>query len=251
MQEKPRKKEKGKKLWFRVVRHLLPSIARGYFRLVELTSKILVLNGEYEEEVCKKGPFAVAGFHGKALFLLQYLRRYGGVTMVSKSWDGELIDATVRKWGYVTCRGSSSRGGKEALRDMIRLAKENNCPTGLAVDAPRGPAGIVKMGIVILGRETGQPVLPVTTWTTRHLQFGSWDRMIVPLPFSTIVVAFGRPTIVPQGLEPEDYERLRQEIEHHLTVAATDAEKKVMELKGKRPEVGLSPIPTETQTLHN
>jgi lysophospholipid acyltransferase (LPLAT)-like uncharacterized protein len=211
---------------------LVPRLVTGYFRIVDFTSKKIFLNQEYEEQICKKMAFNCACFHGTMLFPIYYCRQYPGVIMVSRSWDGELIDRSIRRMGFDTTRGSSSRGGKEALEEMIELAKERDYCTGLAVDAPRGPSRKAKMGIVMVGKGTGQPVLPLMSWATRQIQFGSWDNMILPLPFSTIVMAFGKPTIVPDGLTNDDYERLRQEIENNMLEASELAESKVREIKG-------------------
>ena len=135
--------------------------------------------------------------------------------------------------GYDSTRGSSSRGGKEALAELIDMVKERNYCSGLAVDAPRGPSRKVKIGTVIVARETGQPVVPFVSWATRQIQFRSWDSMILPLPFSTIVMAWGKPTVVPQGLGNDDYERLRQEIEDRMIEASDQAEAKVREIQKK------------------
>ncbi len=201
------------------------------FRLVDLTSRTIVLNQEHEEEICKKRPFTCACFHGTMLFPVYYCRRYPGVVMISRSWDGEIIDRSLRRMGYDSTRGSSSRGGKEALTELIDMVKEKNYCSGLAVDAPRGPSRKVKIGTVIIAKETGQPVVPFVSWGTRQIQFRSWDSMILPLPFSTIVMAWGKPTFVPRGLGNDDYENLRQEIEDKMIEASEQAEAKVREIK--------------------
>lgn len=240
------KKEKGARLWYRIVTRCLPWITKYYFKLVAATSRVILLNREYEEEVIRKGSFAVAGFHGTLLYPAYYFRKYGGVIMVSRSWDGDLVDGCLRGWGYDTTRGSSSRDGKEALSGMVNMVRERNCCSGLAVDAPRGPARQVKMGIVVLARETGQPVLPAVSWTSRHIQFGSWDQMILPLPFSTIVVGFGRPVEVPTGLSRESYERLRLEIENCLLTVLEEAESKVRQIKRIDHEIAVKPVPSSS-----
>jgi lysophospholipid acyltransferase (LPLAT)-like uncharacterized protein len=242
------KKEKGERLWFRIVLRLLPWATRIYFKLVSLTTRKIFLNREYEEQATEHGAFAVAGFHGTALYPAYYFRRYGGVAMVSRSWDGDMVNGCVQGWGYETARGSSSLNGKEALLEMIEIVKLKNCCSGLAVDAPRGPAYKVKMGIVSLAKETGKPVLPVVSWTTRHIQFRSWDRMILPLPFSTIVIGFGKPTIVPKELERDSYEGFRVEIEDNLIAALAQAQSKVRELKRTPHEIAVKPIPTQTSS---
>lgn len=226
-----KKKEKGSRIWFRLILFIVPRLVTAYFKLVDRTSRKIFLNREYEEQVCWKRPFTCACFHGTMLFPVYYCRRYPGVVMVSRSWDGELIDRCLRRWGYDTTRGSSSRGGKDALHEMIEILKERKYCSGLAVDAPRGPARQVKMGIVIIGRETGDPVVPLVSWATRQIKFNSWDTMILPLPFSTIVMAFGKPTEIPQGLEAHDYEALRQEIEDEMNRVSKQAEDKVKDLR--------------------
>ena len=107
---------------------------------------------------------------------------------------------------------------------MIELVNQEGFNSGLAVDAPRGPARKVKMGVVVLARDTDKPVVPIVSWATRKIQFSSWDRMIVPLPFSTIVCAFGKPFAIPRGLSTEDYEGLRQDIEEEMRRISEQAE---------------------------
>jgi lysophospholipid acyltransferase (LPLAT)-like uncharacterized protein len=228
--------EKGHRLWFRLVLFVLPYLVSAYFRLVDLTSKKVLLNQEHEEAVCKKRPFTCACFHGTMLFPVYYCRRYPGVIMVSRSWDGDLIDRCLRRWGFSTTRGSSSRGGKDALAEMIDIVRNTRCNAGLAVDAPRGPSRKVKMGIVILARETGTPVVPLVSWGTRQIQFNSWDRMILPLPFSTIVIAFGKPVEIGRGLDNDEYESFRRQIEdemHDISQQAEDAVESLLEAKGR------------------
>lgn len=234
MTTEKRKVEKGNRLWFKMVLFLVPRLVTGYFRLVDLTSKKIFLNREYEDQICKKRPFACACFHGTMLFPVYYCRRYPGVVMVSRSWDGEVIDRSIRRMGYDTTRGSSSRGGKEALWEMIDIINERKYCSGLAVDAPRGPSRQVKIGIVVVAKETGQPVVPMVSWATRQIKFKSWDSMILPMPFSTIVIAFGKPTDVPAGLGNEEYENLRLEIEQEMLRVQEQTENRVRQiLKGE------------------
>lgn len=240
------KVEKGDRLWFRAALRALPLLTRTYFKLVDLTSKKVFINREYEDETRRSGSCCVAGFHGSLLFPAYYCRRVGGVIMVSRSWDGDLMDVCLKGWGYLTARGSSSKGGKEALQEMIEMALEKGCATGMAVDAPRGPARRVKIGAVVLARETGQTILPVTGWATRFVQFKSWDRMILPLPFSTIVIVFGKPIPVAKGLSRGEYEALRDEAERTLLDIQDIAEATVAELRGTPYPAAHAPVAAET-----
>lgn len=236
------RKEKGDRIWFRVMLFVLPKLATVYFKLLELTCRKVIINRECEDEVCTRRPFVMAGFHGSLLYHAYYGRKFGGAIMVSRSFDGDLMDKCLRSWGYWTVRGSSSRGGKEALSEIIELARERRCATGMAVDAPRGPAGKAKVGVVILAREAEQPVVPVGCWTTRHVQFSSWDKMILPLPFGTIVMAYGKPIEVPKRLAHHDYDALRLEVEQSIAAAQALAEAKVRELKNEAAGVPVGEI---------
>jgi lysophospholipid acyltransferase (LPLAT)-like uncharacterized protein len=229
-----KKKEKGDLLWFKLVLFLVPRLVELYFRIVDATSKKIWLNRDVEERICKKQPFTCACFHGTMLFPVYYCRNYPGIVMVSRSWDGEIIDRSIRRMGYDTARGSSSKGGKEALWEMIDVLKEKNYCSGLAVDAPRGPSRKVKIGTIIIARETGQPVVPFVSWATRQIQFKSWDKMILPLPFSTIVMAFGEETFVPSDLPSEQYEEKRQAVEDRMLAAQNQAEETVQKLRSKK-----------------
>ena len=197
-----KKKDKKKSLCVPLALFLLPLFVRAYFGFVDLTSRKIWLNREYEYEVCRKRSFACASFHGVMLFPLYYCRRYHGLVMVSRSRDGEFISRSLQRINYKTIRRSVSAGGKEALEEMIDTIKQKDCSSGQAVDGPQGPAGVVKMGIVVMARETGPPIVPFVSWASRQVQFKSWDRMILPLPFSTIVMAFGRPTDGPTRAGP-------------------------------------------------
>ena len=228
------KKDKDQRIWFRLALAVLPGLVSTYFRLVDLTSKKIFLNRDYEEQVWKKRSFSAVTFHGLMLFPLYYARHYHALIMVSRSADGDLIDRCLHKWGYDTTRGSSSRGGKEALGDMIDIMGEKDWNSAMAVDAPRGPARKAKIGAVILARETGRPLTPLVSWATRQIQFGSWDSMILPLPFSTIVMAFGKPIDVPKGLGRADYETIRMDVEEELKRVTDQAERKVKTLLARK-----------------
>ncbi len=110
--------------------------------------------------------------------------------MISRSLDGEVITGVANRTGWYTIRGSSSRGGRKALGDMIMKLKE----TGLAahiVDGPTGPAGVVKAGVVRLANAAGAAIVPFYTSADRAWYFGSWDRFMLPKPFARVTIRFG------------------------------------------------------------
>ncbi len=124
-------------------------------------------------------------------------RRRSLTVMISSHRDGELITRIVERLGFRTARGSSSRGGSQALREMLRSAKETR---GLVVtpDGPRGPAYSIAPGVLFVAGATGRPLIATGFAASRAWRAGSWDRMILPKPFSKVVIAYAEDLEVPR-----------------------------------------------------
>jgi lysophospholipid acyltransferase (LPLAT)-like uncharacterized protein len=127
---------------------------------------------------------------------IQAHRHEGIVTMASRSKDGEIIAGWLERNGYRVVRGSSSRGGSEALREMVRQVRAGRA-AALTVDGPQGPPRQVQPGIVQLARLTGGWILPITSSSARPRFLASWDRYLLPRPFSRNVVVYGEPFPIP------------------------------------------------------
>jgi lysophospholipid acyltransferase (LPLAT)-like uncharacterized protein len=157
------------------------------------TLRVQILHRErYDEAASKGGPILFALWHGRMFLSIQAHRHEGIVTMASRSKDGEIIAGWLERNGYFVVRGSSTRGGSEALREMVRRIRggEN---AALTVDGPTGPPRQVQPGIVQLARLTGGWILPVTSSSSRPRFLSSWDRYLLPMPFSRNVVLYGEP----------------------------------------------------------
>lgn len=142
--------------------------------------------------------------------------------MISASRDGELISTIARSMGYTPVRGSSSKGGQEALKGMVRFMKEGK-RCAITPDGPRGPRREVKKGVVDLARLTGCPVVPFAFEAQHCWRLRSWDRFIIPKPFSRAVFIYGEPIQVPRkgGDDEEFLERIQGELDR-VTKAAED-----------------------------
>lgn len=127
------------------------------------------------------------------------------ITMASRSTDGEVIARFLSFWGFRVARGSSSRGGREAYREMRDALLGTIGWAALTPDGPRGPARRSKPGLLRLARELGAPVMPVGTSSSRPKFLRSWDRYLVPLPFSRCVVLFGPPVEPAEGENDEAF----------------------------------------------
>jgi lysophospholipid acyltransferase (LPLAT)-like uncharacterized protein len=130
--------------------------------------------------------------------------------LISASFDGELIARTIEWMGYETVRGSSSRGGAAGLRALTR-AVNDGATAVIPGDGPRGPRYVLKPGITTLARLSNMPVYcfyfhPEHAWVMR-----SWDALLVPRPFSRVVLVWGRPVPPPESAAAEEQARLATE----------------------------------------
>ena len=135
--------------------------------------------------------------------------------LASASRDGSLAAAAMDNLGVQCIRGSSSRGGAQALRDMLRAAKKGH-DLGITPDGPRGPKYKVQAGVIAAARLTGLPIIPMTYQASRKKELASWDAMIVPYPFGTLQYVYGQPIRVPRDADEEQTEILRAQLEQEL-----------------------------------
>ncbi len=132
--------------------------------------------------------------------------------MISRSKDGELIAAVANRTGWVTVRGSSSRGGAEGLINMINHLTEHRL-AGHIIDGPRGPFGIVKPGIIRMAHATDSVIVPFYTIADRAWYFRSWDKFFLPKPFSKVILRFGEKVKFHQTDTSEQFEENRKTLE--------------------------------------
>jgi lysophospholipid acyltransferase (LPLAT)-like uncharacterized protein len=157
----------------------------------------------------------MAFWHGRILPATFYFRRRGIVVITSENFDGEWIARIIERFGYGTARGSTSRGGKRAMLQLVRDMKAGRS-AAFTLDGPRGPAGVAQAGAVWLAGATGNPVLPFHVEASSHWSLRSWDRTQIPKPFSTVALAIGEPMEVPTDATAETLESARLELEARL-----------------------------------
>ena len=143
-----------------------------------------------------------AFWHGRILPGTIYFQRRGIVVITSENFDGEWIARIIRRFGYGTARGSSSRGARRALRQLVRDVRDR--PVAFTLDGPRGPARVAQPGAVWLSRATGNPVIPFHLEADRHWSLRSWDRTQIPRPFATVALVFAEPFVVPRDATASD-----------------------------------------------
>ena len=129
----------------------------------------------------------------------------------------------VRRLGYVTARGSTTRGGVKAFLQMVK-GPENRA-WGMTPDGPRGPRGKVHEGVIQLAAESGRPILPLTYAVSWCKELSSWDRFMIPYPFSRIVQYVGDPLVVPPDIDRTQRGALAKELERRMEEANQEAER--------------------------
>jgi lysophospholipid acyltransferase (LPLAT)-like uncharacterized protein len=164
----------------------------------------------------------MAFWHGRILPATFYFRRRGIVVITSENFDGEWIARIIERFGYGTARGSTSRGGKKAMLQLVRDMRAGRA-AGFTLDGPRGPARVAQAGAVWLASATGNPLLPFHLEASSHWSLRSWDRTQIPKPFSTVAMAVGEPMEVPGDASAEMLEQSRRELERRLSALETRA----------------------------
>ncbi len=176
-----------------------------------------VLNKEeyFDRTIKAEGKILVAFWHEHMAFGAHLFQGTNYHTLTSYSYDGELAARVVRKFGLEAVRGSSSRGGSDALKGLQIALEKLGC-VGWTLDGPKGPRRIAKSGIAVLSARTKTPIVPMTALVDKCWRLKSWDHFPVPKPFSKIYVSFG-PAIHPPASEDEqEIESTRKEVETAL-----------------------------------
>lgn len=183
-----------------MLRTLAPYLGFAYVTFVGWTTRMSVLRGDIPEKIHAAGErFIYAFWHQRQIFFTWSHRDVDAAVLVSRSNDGEMICRTMELSGIGAVRGSSSRGGAVAAREMVEILRAGR-DVGITPDGPRGPAREVKEGAVRVAQLSGAPIVPIANGLSRKLEVSrSWDRLQVPLPFGRAVVVYGEPIRVGAG----------------------------------------------------
>ena len=175
------------------------------------------------------GPAIYCVWHNRlALSLILYrryvVRRDRGrrlVAMVSASRDGGLLAGILERFGVEPVRGSSSRRGPQALREMVSWGMRGH-DLAITPDGPRGPCYVVQEGVISTAQLTGLPIVPVTYHLNWKIRAKSWDRFQIPLPFARCEITVGKVMRVPREMDAAGREGLRKQLETELRAITRD-----------------------------
>lgn len=210
-----------KQRWRNVRPYLLGPLVFWIARLIGMTLKIEARG--YDQAKALPGGKVFAGWHGSTFPAAVLFRGQGVYTIVSLSKDGEMQDRIFRGFGFRTIRGSTGRGGIQALKESIRVLKQGET-MAFTPDGPRGPSGVVQAGILHMAKRAGAWIVPVGVSADRCWHAPTWDRYLVPKPFARCVMVFGEATKVPEDADEEALEAARLEFEQAMHRMQGEAE---------------------------
>ncbi len=183
---------------------------------------VQIIGTEHIDKIAKsKKPFIPCYWHQQHLFCTWYMKKLikRGLKigfLISPSVDGEIPAKLARAWGGEIIRGSTTRTGAQAMRDMYTLVVKQGISPVSTSDGPQGPIHTFKMGDVLLAQFTQAPLIPLAYAAEKAWMLGSWDKFLIPKPFSRIVIVIGEPVYVAKGIVAEDLEPVRLQMENSL-----------------------------------
>ena len=191
-------------------------VARPTLLLLAATWRLRIVQGaDTLEHLAATQPAVYALWHENlypnGYHLLGFARRHGIplASLVSLSRDGEIAARMGTAHGVEVIRGSTSRGGLGGLRKLRRAITERNFSVVTAPDGPRGPARVFQAGTIVLAATTGRPLVPLAAAASSAWRLRSWDRTVIPKPFSRVCIAIGEPQTVH---EDDDFNECAQAV---------------------------------------
>lgn len=207
--------------WFITSKFFLAFLYR-FIRTYSWTFRLRVENEQdwmsYHRE---GGAVLLCVWHQQFFAAIRHFKTYqalGPSLMISRSKDGEMIASVAERSGWKTVRGSSSKGGRQALGMMIKNLKEFRLAAHI-IDGPRGPAGRVKAGAISLAHAADAMIVPIYTAADNAWYFKSWDKFMLPKPFAKVTLRFGKMIDFNTLNRETDFEAQRLELENTMLPA--------------------------------
>jgi len=198
-------------------------LAAEFLRLIWLTNKFSIHPPNAYENAESQMPIILAFWHGQH-FMTPFLKRkksYRAKVLVSRHRDGEFNAIAAQRLGVGAIRGSGDhgsafhrKGGVGAFKEMVR-ALEDNYNVALTADVPKR-SRVAGLGIIMLAREAGRPIMPLAIATSRFIRLNNWDRTTINLPFGRGAMVGGELIVVPPDADSETMEKLRAQLEAAL-----------------------------------
>ncbi len=202
---------------------IIPPIISLLVKALMLSCRVIKVEGKkWEDEAIRttsEGLIYVT-LHQRMSYLFHYFGARHVTVMISRSRDGEYVTRMAKWLGYKDVRGSSTRGGHAALKELIQRIKGGEIG-GMLSDGPVGPARVAKKGSILLARNTNSPIIPLLWSADRCWILNTWDKYMIPKPFARVVFYYGKPIWVPPTSGKKELERYRKTLEDRLNKGAS------------------------------
>ena len=199
----------------RIILRLIIAAGYSFIRLIGPTLRVSISREEGAQQTPDQRPLVTSFWHSCIIPCTYIFRDFGVRVMSSNSYDGEYMGRIIRKFGFVAVKGSSSRNAVRALLGL-RRALQANWTVAFSIDGPRGPRRQVKPGPVALARSTGIPMSMFHMALDRAWVLNTWDRLIIPKPFSRVLLRFGKLIPVPPHATDEELANYQQQLQDSL-----------------------------------
>jgi lysophospholipid acyltransferase (LPLAT)-like uncharacterized protein len=177
------------------------------------------------KNLIKSRKYILAIWHSRILLVSYLFKGTNASILVSRSDDGEIIARILQAQGQKTVRGSTRKGGLRAMSRLIKDLKTKRCPGSVIPDGPQGPRFQVQPGVIMLAKKTGYPIIPVSYSAKKIKVFSSWDRFILPYPFTRCRLVYGKLISVPANADPIGLENCRIALESELNRITKSADR--------------------------
>lgn len=204
--------------------NLVGIFGKLFVDLLFSTTRIESVGFENVRQLVSSRKFIFAIWHSRILLVSYLYKGTDASILVSQSGDGEIIARILQKQGHDTIRGSTKKGGLRALAGLIKRLREREKFGVIIPDGPQGPRFKVQPGVIILAKKTGYPILPISYSAKKIKIFNSWDRFILPYPFTTCRVVYGDPIYVPGDADKSEDTRCLVRLEDELRRITFDAD---------------------------
>jgi len=216
------------------IQKCLGFLLAAYMVLIKYTTRWSIQRTDGIAPIIESGKGVIAlTWHSRFLMLNSAWKKKWQLphVLISRSRDGALVANTTHFLGLKTIRGSTrqigsdkGKGGSSALRGMI-TAIENNACVVITPDGPRGPRQRLGEGPLRLSKMTGAPIIPCIFAVRNRIQFKSWDRFVLPLPFGRGVIIWGTPVVIPADATDRDMKKYKDQIENEMNIFLADSDR--------------------------
>ncbi len=207
----------------KLVSWLGPWLAFWIIKLLGRTMRLVEIHPEIPRSFWEKGiPVIGALWHGRLLMMPIIYKGKKLSFLVSPHRDGQVMGKALKRFGFHAILGSTTRKGFSGFKQMVRA---HGSDIGIVPDGPRGPRQQVQIGVIELARRTGNPILPLTFSASKKKIFKTWDRFLLPYPFSKGVFIWGEPIYVDRNGDRDYLEEMRLLVERRLNELTEEADR--------------------------